>query len=218
MAIFRWAAFALSGLAALAALPAWAYAATPAALVIDTTGTVEPLLATFTELASDAAITLQADAEIEFVHYPTCETVVVRGGRLKFTAERYLVQGGKVVSVERAECPKSVTLSGPSQIAGLVLRSDSGKDLRVETQPFFVLVGRNADQIARIVVSHEEMVLLDGEVTDRTFRWPADKPPLEKSGLYTVDLYTFDGEKAHTFEIKAHRKRRKGDMILIRLN
>jgi len=107
-----------------------AQAGKPAALALEVSGATTPAVEAFTELETKNPITLDASTTIEFLHYASCKTIIVQGGQLSFTEQRYLYKRGKVLGSKRAECPKSVAASGASQIGGLVLRGRGGTGVR----------------------------------------------------------------------------------------
>lgn len=201
------------------ALPVESFAASPAALATSITGQTSPAIENFSELQTDTKLTLDPDTEIEFVHYATCQTVVVRGGDLIFTSERFLLRGGNIVTTKRAKCPKTVVLAGASQIGGLVLRSASeAGSLRVGANPTFVLVGDRSESVESIAVSLNGKVVTEAANPGRTFAWPNDAPPLENGQAYTVTVKIEGKEAPETFTVESKSGGSSETLTLIRLD
>ncbi len=152
------------------------------------------------------------------MHYATCQTVTVKGSRLSFTRQRFLLKGGKILSTKRAECPKSITLSGASQIGGVVLRSAKNSTLRVTTKPSFVLVGAKADGYASIRITLNGKTVLESVLAGRAFLYPDSAPPLENSKIYKVFLKPAVGGKAQNFSFKTRGRSKRTTLMLIRVD
>ncbi len=212
----RWRLF-VAAMAIFLASPA--LAAGPVALATAVTGKTEPVVEPFTEFDARAKITLAPGTEIEFLHYASCQIIVVRDGTLIFTAERYLLRRGKVIRAKRAKCPKTLTLTGASQIGGIVLRGASGaKNMRVAATPSFILVGKRAPDVVSIRIARDGHDIVNAKNPGRAFHWPADAPRLEKGRTYTVTL-TLRGQTApKTFNIKVTDRGGKAAITLIRLD
>ncbi|NKB55984.1 MAG: hypothetical protein GKS00_06580 [Alphaproteobacteria bacterium] len=197
-----------------------AHAGKPAALALDVSGPTTPAVEPFSELETKAPIVLDAETTIEFLHYKSCQAVTVKGGRLNFTEQRYLYKGGKIVSTKRAECPKSVALSGASQIGGVVLRSAGGgkSALKVTTRPSFVLVGPKADGFMTIRISQKSKLIVEAKLASRVFHYPKTAPTLEKGQSYEVTLSPAGGGKPRNFSLKARGRPKKNALTLIRVD
>ena len=109
-------------------------AGNPVALIYDIQGGSDRPLEAFSEFAAGDEVTLNNDTELTFLHYPTCTTVVLKGGHLSFTDERYMLRKGEVVSEQVEKCPKTVVLDEGDEIGGVVMRSASAK-LKLATVP-----------------------------------------------------------------------------------
>ena len=55
----------------------------------------------------DAKISLPGGARLVFLHYHTCRTATVVGGRIRFGAEAYAIIGGTKESDARTPCPRT---------------------------------------------------------------------------------------------------------------
>lgn len=194
------------------------HADSPAALALDVSGATTPAVEPFSELLTKSPIELDADTTIEFLHYASCKAVVVKGGRLNFTQQRYLYKGGNILESKRADCPKSVALSGASQIGGVVLRGP-GKSVSATTRPSFVLVGAQADQYSDIQISSGGSVIFEAKLHGRSFIYPDTAPTLEKGKSYQVTLTPAEeGGKKRSFTLKARGKPKKYTLTLIRVD
>ncbi|MBT5109641.1 MAG: hypothetical protein HOM25_13250 [Rhodospirillaceae bacterium] len=192
---------------------------TPAALALDVDGATTPPIEPFTELGRGQKVQLEPGTMMEFMHYATCQSVTIKGGRLSFSGQRYFLKGGKIVKTQRAECPKSVALKGASQIGGVVLRSSKGAStLRVSSKPSFVLIGEQAAHYKSIRVNQGDKTLLEGEIHGRVFHWPDGAPALEKGKSYAVTLVSGSDDKPRVFILKPKGSNKKGAMALIRVD
>jgi hypothetical protein len=190
----------------------------PVALATSVTGKVQPPIEAFSELQSDTKLQLDPNAEVEFVHYPSCQTILVKGGRLSFTTERFFLKGGLILSTKRAKCPKTVVLAGASQIGGLVLRGGlGGGDLRVGTNPTFVLVGKDTEAVEKISVSQDGKIIAEASNPGRAFDWPKDAPPLQRGQFYTVSVTVKGATEPKTFKVESMGSG-AGALTLIRLD
>ena len=202
--------------------PAPAIAATgetPTALALDITGASVPEVEPFSELLKRDKINLGPETVLEFMHYASCQSVTVQGGRLSFSDQRYFLKGGRILSQKRAECPKSVAISGASQIGGIVLRNNpGGSTLRVPTKPSFVLIGKKGAAYKSIRITQNDKVLLEGALEGRVFHWPDSAAALKKGSSYEVVLTPLSGDAPRNFSLKAQSSRKKGAMTLIRID
>lgn len=208
----------LSILCTISLTPSFAYAGEPAALALDISGPTTPTVEPFSELETKTPIEIGPDTTIEFLHYATCKAVTVKGGRLNFTQQRFLHKGGTVLESKRAECPKTVALSGASQIGGVVFRSANGKKVTATTRPSIVLVGSQADTYREIRISQRGKTILEAKLHGRSFIYPDTAPTLEKGQQYEVTLTPSDGGKLRTFKLKARGKPKKYTLTLIRVD
>ena len=212
----RWILVLVATVAAVGA--ASARAASPAALVFAVTGETEPAVEAFSEIEPGNPIQLGPETEIEFLHYARCEAVTVRGGRLNFTQERFLASGGKILDRKRSKCPKTISVSGASEVGGVVLRSGRPGGNSVPTRPTFVLVGARADDFGTIAISQGDRTLLSSEVEKRVFPWPESAPDLAKGELYVVTLKTSDGSFEKRLNVRVSRRSGKGTLTLLRVD
>lgn len=161
------------------------------ALVLEQSGTTVPALAPYSEIVPGTTIVLSGGARLVFLHYQTCTTVTVVGGEIVVGQASYRAANGSTPVAVRTACPVKVRLrdrgaaAGPS--AGITMRSvppPSG----LSTRPRFVLVGQGAAAVTRVRVVREGGIVLEGPLTGREFRWPADAAALDPRSEYEIML------------------------------
>ncbi|MDO9459921.1 MAG: hypothetical protein Q7N95_07365 [Alphaproteobacteria bacterium] len=166
-------------------------AAEPVALVLDIVGEVTPQLEAFSEIQAGKSFDLGASGRMDFLHYPTCQKVLVEGGRLSLSAENFRVNKGKVIDMTRAECPQRVQMASVesgSGIAGVVLRSAADGALKVSQRPSFLLLGASASQFSQLQVMQGKNSLLKVTLDNMPLAWPETLDPLTTEGEYSVLL------------------------------
>ena len=188
--------------------------ARPVALVIDVTGASEPAIEPFAELEAGTAFELDEGTRVEFIHYATCEEVVVEGGRLSLSEERYTVGSGRVINVRRGTCPDEVVLGGDTDVGGVTLRS-AGGDLKVNPTPTFVFVGARSGTAERVQFLRDGTLVREAIIAGKRCDW-SEAEPLEK-GNYALLLVLADGEHEE-IEITVKGRARKGRLTLVRLD
>lgn len=194
----------------LSPLPASAGAAVALALAVE--GEVEPALEAFTELEVGASYRLAARTEVEFLLYATCESVVVRGGSVSFTAGRYRMQEGELVSAEPGECPERVPAPIWSEVHGVLIaqhqgggdligalvgnpRPDIVLPLGLGPAPRLVFLGALGADCDGVRVLQAGTVLLEAPLASRRFDWPAGRAPLLPAVDYALELTRDGGAK-----------------------
>ena len=150
-----------------------AQAARAVALILDLHGGAKPEVEPFSELAANDSVTLADGASITFLHYGTCEEVVVEGGVLVLTERKYLSQKGKIVSVTRAKCPKKVALAGEARTGGVRLRAGSA-GLKLNVKPSFVLTGAGREGVTEVVVMRDGKELGRQRMDGAKLAWTGD--------------------------------------------
>ncbi len=171
-------------------------AAEPVALALDISGEVTPPIEAFSEIEAGNSFELGAESRLEFLHYPTCQRVVVEGGRLNLSAENFRVNKGKVIDISRAECPQRVKLAmdqSSSGIGGVVLRGADSKALKVSRRPAFMLFGSELRRFTRLQVKQGPKTVLEADLPQKPLFWPENQPELAAGGDYTVQLSGPDG-------------------------
>ena len=185
------------GLAVLAWLgvPGAADAQNGSALVLEKTGATVPEVQPFSEIAVGATLSLASGTKLVFLHYPTCQTVTVVGGRVTFGTHAYTAAGGSKPDEVRTPCPPTVRLKGQGEVAGMVMRSIL-PTVRLSVSPSLVLVGGRADDFTAVVVSRGGTMLLEAPLAGRRFRWPSSAAPLAVNTTYELLLVPKAADKA----------------------
>ena len=191
----------------------------PVALVIEVTGTVEPALEPYSEVADKDNVKLAGGARLTFLHYATCQEVAVSGGRITFTAEAFRVEGGDITHSSRVDCPRSVTIQ-PDAVAGAVLFRSFGARtvVTLDPRPVFVLVGAKATNFTRIRILRDKKTIFEGKIEGRRFAWPEGEPPLAPGWVYALDLLTAGGGKPRTVAVEVVDQRGRSPLTLIRVD
>ncbi|MBM3490700.1 MAG: hypothetical protein FJX68_09650 [Alphaproteobacteria bacterium] len=164
----------------------------PVALVTVVHGNMSPPLEAFSEVAAGDAIDLGADGRVEFNHYPKCETVIVKGGRLSFSEQGYTVQRGQIVDAKKTKCAQPVDVQGTTGvggglIGGGVVRS-AGAVLKLRDKPGFVLLGAARADYKSLRILKDNAVLAEGPVQQNRFSFPAQAAALPPGKDYVVEL------------------------------
>lgn len=191
----------------------------PVALVIEVTGTVEPALEPYSEVADKDNVKLAGGARLTFLHYATCQEVTVSGGRITFTVGTFSVEGGGITHSSRVDCPRSVTIQ-PDAVAGAVLfRSFRARTVvTLNPRPVFVLVGTKATNFTRIRILRDKKTIFEGKIEGRRFAWPEGEPPLAPGWVYALDLLTAGGGKPRTVAVEVVDQRGRSPLTLIRVD
>lgn len=198
----------------LAGATAWAG---PVALAVDVEGSTIPVVEPFTELASGQRFVLAEDARIEFLHYMSCQSVVVQGGQLYFSDENYYPSPDAVLEVERTRCPERIRLAAEGTAAALTLREDGGERLRLGGDAAFVLVGPLAGQAGWIRIRRDRAVIFQGPPDGREFRLPASHEPLADGGKYRVEVHASDDSWAREFLALIDYQRAGGHLAVVQV-
>jgi hypothetical protein len=210
------AAFLALAFAVATAGPAAARSAV--ALALEVKGATRPVVEPYAELEAGQSVRLDGGAEIEFLHYATCETVTVKGGDLAFSEQRFSVRGGEIAEVKRSKCPTTVTLQGDSQIGGAVLRGSPGpRVLSLPTRPGFVVVGAARWSYRTVRIRREGQTIFEGALAGPRFEWPKDRAPLDADGSYTLELLSETGA-TRAFALRAEERRGAPPLTVVRLD
>ncbi len=165
------------------------HAQTASALVLEKSGASAPEVQPYSEIPVGTAVSLSSGTRLMFLHYYTCQTVTVVGGKITFGAETYTITGGKKESERRSPCPPTVALKAGGEMGGIMVRSlQIGSSLKFSSRPAFVLVGKRANEFTSVRVSKEDKKLLEAPLEGRHFRWPKDAAPLSANTYYRMVL------------------------------
>lgn len=172
----------------------------PVALITDVQGQTTPALEAFSEVAAGDGVDLGSEARVEFNHYPKCEIVVVKGGRLSFSEQGYTVQRGQVVDAKKTKCAHPVDVRGTAgvgggMIGGGVVRS-AGGGLKLRDKPGFVLLGVRRGDYKSLRILKDKAVLAEGPVQQNRFSFPAQAPALPPGKDYVVELVSSGAAKS----------------------
>ena len=176
----------LGAVAAMVRTGGVAGAVSASALVLDVSGASIPGVRPYDEILEDAKISLPGGARLVFLHYHTCRTVTVVGGRIRFGAETYSIIGGTKESDARTPCPRTVTVKPGGEMAGALIRSLGGAGLSMSSRPTFVVAGPRAADFASVRVSRGDTKVLEAPLEDRHFRWPSTAEPLAVGPEYEL--------------------------------
>lgn len=165
-----------------------AWAQTPLALVLETSGPRIPGVRPFTELLEGTTVSLPSTSKIIFLHYHTCRTVHVVGGLITFGTEGYTITGGTKESEERTPCPRSVTLKREGETTGVLLRGLGALVLNLSPRPNVVVVGALARNYATVRVLREGKLLLETPLDSQRVRWPIGAASLVVDTEYELTL------------------------------
>lgn len=176
--------------------------AEPVALILELDGDTEPAVEAFGELAAGDTVRLSDEGTMLFLHYPSCAEVTVKGGRLVMSAERYTLQGGRIVGVDRARCPKTVVLSQSGATGGVVIRSGGGKDPKLGSRPEFVLAGLKTDNVAKVRIRRGDQRIADVALQSNNFMWPKSQADLPDGKGYVAELLDSAGTVIQTLDFE----------------
>jgi hypothetical protein len=167
----------LAWLATAPGVLAQAPAPTRMALVLELAGATTPALKPYREIVAGTTVTLTPSSRIVFFHYDTCQTFTVTGGTVAFGhGEMPLIQGAVSATHVRSRCPRRIAGSGGS--AATVFRSGTAHAPTLSLTPSFVLVGRRAEEFARVRILRDGKEVLDQALSGPRFEWPTEKPAL----------------------------------------
>ena len=214
----------LGRMAGIAIVCLWALtgttrAAGPVALILEMDGAMEPPVEAFSELLAGDTVRLSDAATLMFLHYPSCAEVTVRGGRLVLSDQRYTLQGGKIVAVDRARCPKTVVLSENRQVGGVLIRS-GGASIKLAPRPEFVVVGPQLADIAKVRIRDGDRVLAERALKGAVFEWPDDAPELAPKGGetgYVAEMLDAAGQVLQSLEFAVKASGGRPQVTVVRL-
>jgi len=172
--------------------------AEPVALVLEKVGASIPEVEPFTEILSPMEIALPAESKLVFFHYPSCETVELRGSVVRFSEEEYEVAEGAHHVITEGPCPLKVHCSEERgcETAAIVLRGlepnandaedPSGLSIQLSPHPTFLLVGTRGGDFNAIRVVKGRHVVLEATVHRQRFQWPTETAPLGENTEYEL--------------------------------
>lgn len=181
--------------------PLAAFAAEPAALVLDVSGSVEPDVALYDEVDDGTVLNLGAGAHLTLSHYGICEEVAVTGGIVSIGKEKLDLEGSQVESRTRVQCPDTIVVSA-ADLINMSVTLRSAKQARVMAPtPDFVLAGKWGRQFDRLDVHGKNGRTATMSVLDGRASWPDDAQPLTIGETYVVVL-NGPGARQHAARIE----------------
>ena len=192
-----------------------------AGLALEVSGTSEPQIDAYSEIAAGSEIRLAPGTRLKFVHYGKCEVIVVTGGILKIGLFDVDV-AGKVESRQPQECPKTIALTGGKQVGGILMRGVMpGHELSV--RPSFILTGKRAGAFAAVrILEKDGGGVLEAPLAGRRLLWPRSRPPLTAGRRYVAVLRPQDaGSEPVRFDFTAvepNALRDREPLVLIRVD
>ncbi len=153
----------------------------PAGLVLSYTG-FHPELAPYSEIMAGAEFDLGADT-LSFVHYGTCDTVEVKGGRLKVGPDDFQA-GGTTKELGKGQCPEQVAIKTGGVSGGVLMRAA----LTPTVPPRFdcVLAGRKSRDFSAVQIVDGSLVVTQLPLGARKIALPAILPPLKEGRTYRL--------------------------------
>ena len=191
-----------------------------AGLALEVSGTSEPQIDVYSEIAAGSEIRLAPGTRLKFIHYGKCEVIVVTGGILKI--ELFDVDvAGKVESRQPQECPKRIALTGGKQTGALMLRTKPRHELSV--RPSFILTGKRAGAFAVVqILEKDGGGVLEAPLLGRRLLWSRSRPPLTADRRYVAVLRPQDaGREPVRFDFTAVEPKALRDrepLVLLRVD
>ncbi len=180
IAFILWAAVMLAGSARASG--------TPAALVIESGGSIVPATSPYSEIDTGTVLKLGSGGHLVFVDYYQCEQVTVTGGIVRFDSRGYHVTETAHTSHERIPCQHEIHAATAGETAAVVLRGNASDLPHLPARPAFVVVGPHADDLDEVKVSREGKELLSAPIDSRRFNWPATANALVQGTTYELSL------------------------------
>jgi hypothetical protein len=160
----------------------------PAALVLDVSGTVEPEVGLYDEVAEGTVLKLGDGAMLTISHYGACEEVALTGGTVSVGADELGIEGSEIRSRAPVQCPDQVVMSAADLINMAVTVRAVRMAKLMAPQPEFVLARPWGRQFEKLDVYGKDGQLATLPVSDGHAVWPAALPPLVVGETYVVVL------------------------------
>ncbi len=161
------------------------------ALITDVIGDTSPEVFAFDEVPAGTVIDLGSSAEIRLTFYPTCDDVVIRGGKVEIYDDYLNIEGnGELLDHVQGECPSAVKLAESDIINAAVISRSVGVSInpRVNLRPTFGITGPNAANYETLLIRDGKKNLAKIALNGRKAEWPADAPDLRDGRSYAVAL------------------------------
>lgn len=184
-----------------ALLSAPAMAGDPAALILDASGTIDPEIDLYEEIADGTVLKLGSDAVLTISHYSSCEEVVLAGGMVTVGADELAIDGSEVRSRTAVQCPDHIVMAAADLINMAVTLRSARKARVMAPEPEFVLAGPWGRQFDKLDVYGKEGQVATVPVAGGQVSWPSDLPPLAAGEIYVVVL-NGPGARQHAARIE----------------
>lgn len=161
-------------------------AAENAAIILDYTGTPDPLLQSYNELPSGTTIELGPTEQIILLHYKTCRTITIQGGKIRVGTADLDVDGGKMTVTESGTCPQQSQLRVAGIGGGVMVRA-AGPIILPDTLSCILVGGKGGDVESLALVDGGKTVTTAMVVGRRTIMMPGSLP-IEPGHAYTLRI------------------------------
>ena len=201
------------------AVAAQAASQAPAALVIESSGSITPEVSPFSEVAVGAVLNLGAGAKLVFDDYYGCSEVTVTGGQIEFGPKGYKTSAGAKASEQRVPCKQEVVLKQGGEASTGLMRGleQMARPTRFGVRPSFVLVGARSQSFAAMKVTQQGAQIRTVQLTGPRFEWPADAQPLSVGSRYELALIPKSpSDKVTTMRFMAVAGSQDGSLVVIR--
>ncbi|CAA7614589.1 exported hypothetical protein [Candidatus Terasakiella magnetica] len=187
-----------------------------AALVMDYMGRPAPSLATYSELAAGASFALGPTETVTLLHYRSCRTLNIKGGRVNVGRDRIEAEGGAVTEEPGDTCPKEVAINTSGVSGGVVMRALDFITLPTEID--CVVVGRRLAEVGWIAIADETGGVVERlAVSGSRAMSPLGRPPLFKDRTYQMMILRPNGSLLKQVPVaveESHRDR----LCLVRID
>jgi len=193
----------------------------PAALIVETSGSITPNASPFSEVAAGTVLNLGAGAKLVFDDYYSCSEVTVTGGQIQFGSKGYQTSSGAKVSEQRVPCKQEVVLTKAGEASTGLMRGleQMAHPARLGIRPSFVLAGARSESFAAIKVAQKGAEIRTVQLTGPRFDWPADAQPLTAGTRYELVLVPKSPSgKATTMRFMAVDGSQDGSLVVIRVD
>lgn len=167
------------------AIPLAASAAGSGALVLDVSGTVEPAVAPFSDVAPGTELWLGSGATVIISHYAVCEEVTVTGGTIRVGQSGLSIKGEQRIDRQPVECVDRLSLTATDLTNAAVVTRSLNIKPTIGLAPEFVLAGQLDPRYDLVRVMQGRTVVAVLPVAGRRVVWPADLPTLTDGADYT---------------------------------
>ncbi len=193
----------------------------PAALIVETSGSITPEVSPFSEVAAGTVLNLGAGAKLVFDDYYSCSEVTVTGGQIQFGSKGYKASSGAKASEQRVACKQEVVLKQGGEASTGLMRGleQMARPARLGIRPSFVLAGARSQSFAAIKVTQKGAEIRTIQLAGPRFDWPADAQPLNAGTRYELALIPKSpSDKVTTMRFMAVAGSQVGSLFVIRVD